>query len=114
MLKQVIWIDQTKFICKLAEGLLAEHGVSCYTLDRADDFSYIISDLEPDLIICDLKTVSVNLDKFKEQVSDFEGKILTTATIADYEQFKDFPFAGCIEKPIEVEKLFNLVSEFVK
>lgn len=114
MLKQVIWIDQTKFICKLVEDLLKERGVACHTLESLSDFSYLLTDLRPELLICDLKTINQDLGQFKNQVKDYNGKVVTTASLADYERFNDFKFFGLIEKPLDVEKLYDQILDFSK
>lgn len=114
MLKQVVWIEQTQFICLLVEGIFKEQNVACYTLSDCKDFSYLLNDLAPEVLVCDIKTINNDLVSFKKQVGDYQGHIIATGSRSDFENFKDFPFSGLIEKPLNVETLFDNVVKFVK
>lgn len=110
----MVWIDQTQFICQLAESLLKDQEISCYTLNKCEDFGYLLKDLKPEILICDLNTIKDHIKVFKAEVKDYSGIILATSSLFEYESFKDFTFSGLIEKPLEVEHLTKKILGFVK
>jgi len=62
--KQIIYINKTKFTCGFVENLCKEQNVSCYTLQDCNDFSYLIDDLKPEAVIIDGQTYQESEDTF--------------------------------------------------
>src|SRR5690606_37798602 len=53
----------------LLEKAFKKKDLPFYTLDKASDFSYLVEDLNPVLIVMDVKTALSHLESFKTQYS---------------------------------------------
>lgn len=63
----VLWIDQNTFATSLLEKAFKKKGFPFYTLEKASDFSYLVDDLNPVLIVMDVKTAVSHLESFRTQ-----------------------------------------------
>lgn len=63
----VFWIDENTFATSLIGKALKSQGVDFYTINSADDFAYLISDLKPQIIVIDATTALKTLDVFTRQ-----------------------------------------------
>lgn len=50
-LKQLFYINNNKFVCQLVEKISKQKGINCYTLDQNEDFTYLVNDLRPEIIV---------------------------------------------------------------
>lgn len=63
----ILWIDNNNFASSLLEKVFKKRGLAFYRLSGANDFSYLVVDLKPALIVLDQKTALESLDKLKLQ-----------------------------------------------
>lgn len=63
----VLWIDQNTFATGLLEKVFKKKNLGLYTLPTADNFSYLVDDLLPELLVLDTLTASQNLSALREQ-----------------------------------------------
>lgn len=73
----VLWIDENKFATELLEKVFKQKDLPFYTLDNVRDFSFIVEDLKPEIIVLDAATALRNKDLFKLQ---FEASSLLKET----------------------------------
>jgi hypothetical protein len=75
-MKLILWIDEKELNLKLFDKIFQNQGHKFYGLNSVLDFSYLIKDLSPSVIVIDSKTVIKNLDRFTAQfveTNEFEG-----------------------------------------
>ncbi len=52
----VLWIDQNAFVTDLLERVYKKKELPFYTLNSAEDFTYLVDDLKPEVIVLDSET----------------------------------------------------------
>jgi hypothetical protein len=76
-LTQIIYVNEKRFVCQLVEKVCKQNEIACYTVEQIDNFSYIIDDLVPQLVVVELDTftnfediilLSINESKNKPQL----------------------------------------------
>lgn len=76
-LSQIIYVNEKRFVCQLVEKVCKQNEIACYTVEQIDNFSYIIDDLVPQLVVVELDTftkfediilLSINESKNKPQL----------------------------------------------
>jgi len=75
--KLIFWIEKNDFSRNLFEKILKAQGYNFYGLSSVEDFSYLIKDLSPDLIVVETKTALLNKEHFQaeyEKSDSFLGK----------------------------------------
>lgn len=50
-IKHLFYINENKFVCQLVEKLCKQNNVACYTLDQSEDFTYLLDDLESNVVV---------------------------------------------------------------
>lgn len=73
----VLWIDQNTFASSLIEKVYRQKNLPFYTIPHAKDFSYLVEDLKPALIVIDASTALADLDLFRNQ---YEGSEVIRST----------------------------------
>jgi PleD family two-component response regulator len=63
----VLWIDQNTFASSLIEKVFKKKNLPFYSVASVEDFSYIVNDLSPKVIVVDGATVEANPEAFKAQ-----------------------------------------------
>ncbi len=63
----VLWIDQNTFASSLIEKVFRKKELPFYTIPHAKDFSYLVEDMKPALIVVDASTVQADLEAFRNQ-----------------------------------------------
>jgi DNA-binding NtrC family response regulator len=63
----VLWIDQNTFATSLLEKVFKKKNLDFYTIESAEDFTYLVEDISPKLIVLDVKTALNHLEAFKKQ-----------------------------------------------
>lgn len=69
----ILWIDQNTFATSLLEKVFKKKNLQFYTIPSAKDFSYLVEDLRPELLVLDGQTILENLEAFKLQLSQSEN-----------------------------------------
>lgn len=113
----ILWIDQNTFATSLLEKVFKKKELPFYTLANASDFTYLVDDLNPVLIVMDTKTALSHLESFKSQFESSE-KLRSLPFVWVDGQSHDLDFVknvvGKIERPFDPfeipEKLKNILA----
>jgi DNA-binding NtrC family response regulator len=63
----IFWIDKNTLAASLVEKTFLQEGLKLYTLANVENFSYLVEDLNPSLIILDFETYLLACEQFKSQ-----------------------------------------------
>lgn len=63
----VLWIDQNTFASSLIEKVYRQKNLPFYTIPHARDFSYLVEDLKPSLIVIDASSIRADIEVFRNQ-----------------------------------------------
>lgn len=111
----VLWIDQNSFATTLIEKVFKKKSLPFYTLNRVDDFAYLIDDLNPALIVLDAETYLANSPVFLKQYEN--SPKMQSLPFIILEAKGDLSFIknkiGELKKPIEPFELPELLAKMV-
>ncbi|MBA2404335.1 MAG: hypothetical protein H0V66_06155 [Bdellovibrionales bacterium] len=111
----ILWIDHNTFATSLIEKVFKKKALPFYSLNKLDDFAYLIEDLNPALIILDGETFKANADIFLKQYNGSEKMQALPFILLEAEG--DFGFIkniiGELKKPLEPFDLPELLSKMV-
>lgn len=85
-IKQILYINKTKFVCDTVEKICKTASIDCYTLEDCNDFAYLINDLRPLAVIIEDETYNLNRDAFWSQFEESELKPVSVIMGEDIEQ----------------------------
>jgi hypothetical protein len=86
----IIWVDENTFATALLEEIFKKRNVPFYTINSAENFSYLIDDLNPSLLVLDSLTALKHLDKLKFQYEKSESLRNLPVVIIDDQEYLDF------------------------
>lgn len=66
----IFWIDKNKFATGLLAKAFQQKSTAFYTVDSVNDFSYLVDDLEPSVVVLDGETFAQNPEAFLKQYSE--------------------------------------------
>lgn len=112
----ILWIDQNTFATGLLEKVFKKKNLEFYTVSAAADFSYLVDDLSPELIVLDAQTAVSALEAFKQQYQASEK--LRTLPVILIEDAPELDFMGNVigklQRPFDPfkipEKLQQIIS----
>lgn len=117
MLNQVILIEETKFINKLISSLLQDNEVQCYCLDQIEDFSYLLEDLTPQILLVNCNIASSHWDIFAQSVINSKYQGFKKILYGDVEEIHSFEmcdfFDDTLPKPLDIMNLFDYLNSQV-
>lgn len=109
----VFWVDQNIFASKLLEKVFKKKNIGFYTLESAKDFSYLVVDLRPGMIVLDQETALSSLRELKDQfLSTPEMQNLPYVIIGDAGEFPFLNVVGTIKRPFDPYKIPELLKNF--
>jgi hypothetical protein len=97
VLKQLFIMHPVKFVAKTITEFGKQASVDVYELDSVNDFSYLINDLKPEIILVHVDSVENELTIFMEQV--------------DAAEFKGVKLGLLQEKPSEISDQFDIIIQ---
>jgi hypothetical protein len=111
----VLWIDQNTFASSLFEKVYKKQGLNFYTLAHCEDFSYLIRDLDPEVIVLDASTVLENLEAFKRQFDETNGLYNKPIILVDPKEGLEFitNVRAVIHRPIDAFRLPQQIRELL-
>lgn len=116
MLKQVILIEKTKFVYKLISSVLADKAVNCYCMEQIEDFSYLVDDLKPEMLLVDYNTASQNWDLFWRSLNASQHQSYLKVLYGEQKDLESFEekksFDAVMVKPLDVTTLYEQLSSF--
>ncbi len=109
-IKQIFYINKTKFVCDFVENLCKSNGLSCFTLTETSDFSYLITDLKPKLVIIDKSALDENSDQFWSGLKESEHSGYKTMLVGDSNDSFDISYNGSINATTFANDLKNHIK----
>tara|TARA_Y100000385_G_scaffold280770_1_gene332443 strand:- start:767 stop:1126 length:360 start_codon:yes stop_codon:yes gene_type:complete len=115
-LKQIIYINQNKFVGQLVEKVCKQEDVKCYTLSQNEDFTYLINDLLPEAII-------ITQDAFNEfgedalkciEAGDHKSRLVLMTNNSDIDSRFDFKLNEELNPQTFLQDVINLLGEYNK
>jgi len=98
----VLWIDKNKFLTDIVEKVFKSKALPIHTLNRAEDFLYLVEDLKIEIIVLDAQTVLDNGAEFRTIYENSpllkEKKIILLGEQVGLEYLGE---VVCVSKPIE-------------
>lgn len=109
----ILWIDENTFATQLLEKVFKQQEQAFYTLDNVRDFSFLVDDLRPEVIVLDLVTAQKDLDLFKNQF-DANERLRETSfiVIGDNNEFRYLRTIGEIKRPFDPYTIPEIISKF--
>jgi hypothetical protein len=112
----VLWIDQNTFSSSLVEKVFKKRGLSFYSLGQVHDFSYLVDDLKPAVIVLDGETFAGHPEAFKGQYQ--QSVVMQTTPFIFLEPRGDMSFIqtkiGEISKPFDPFSIPSVIELFQK
>ena len=111
----VLWIDQNTFATALLEKVFKTQKLEFYTIANAKDFSYLVDDLKPQVLVLDASTVAAELDSFKRQYEASEAlKKLPVILIEGSEELSFLGnVIGKLERPFDPFQIPEKIQQFL-
>ncbi len=106
----VFWIDKNKFLTGMVEEFAKKFAIRLYTLNSLDDSSYLLDDLNPDVIVIDGETFEQSSAELKAMFQDKikDRKIITSGKLLDIKSI------GHLSKPLDVAFAFATIASFIE
>lgn len=112
-IKQILYINKTKFIGDTVLKICKRKGVECYTLENMEDFAYLIDDLNPEAVVIEQSTFNINPELFWAGIKSAKTKTITVLMGEKQEGFDVY-----MELPLDmihfIDELGNKLTEFSK
>jgi DNA-binding NarL/FixJ family response regulator len=113
---RVLIIDDEPSICEYVKEGLEERGLKVYTSLNPGEAIRLIGELNIDVILCDVRMPDVNgmvLLRELRQKHQYWPYFIFMTGFADFsvEESLHAGASGYIEKPVELERLFNMIME---
>lgn len=118
MLDQVILIEKTKLVSKLLSTVLESNGAKCYVLNELEDFSYLVDDLRPQILLVEVSTLRDDLELFWKAIdnSAFKSfKLVLFGKKDDVDSITNIErFDSKLYKPIDISNIYEQLSSLVE
>ena len=110
----ILWIDQNSFATELLEKVFKKKSMPFYSLNHLNDFSYLVDDLRPQLVVLDGETFASNPSGFLEQYA--KSQLMQQLPFVLISPKSDFSFLknkiGEISKPFDPFEIPDLLLKF--
>lgn len=112
----ILWIDQNTFATGLLEKVFKKKELPFYTLPSAENFSYLVDDLKPVMIILDGKTAATHSEAFKQQYESSENMQNLPFVLVEAGEELGFikNVVGQIQRPFDPFQIPDLLGKFLK
>lgn len=111
----ILWIDHNTFATSLIERVFKKRDFPFYSINSVDDFSYLVDDLHPVLIVLDEETFSKNAEVFLKQYENSPKMQALPFILLDPKS--DFSFLknkiGELRKPLEPFELPEVLKKML-
>jgi hypothetical protein len=109
----ILWIDQNELATELIARVFKGKNKPFYTLNSAADFSYLIRDLNPELIVLDGETCVKSLSALRQQYEQTQGFYEKPVVLLGPRPELDFikNLKGTLLRPIDPFELPELLSK---
>jgi AmiR/NasT family two-component response regulator len=119
-MKQIVWFEQDAFKETALKEYWKQRQVNLVVLNDTTDFSYIVKDFAPDVIIANYEIFSPSPDHFIHQlVSDEQLKVTPLILVADQntnldDSWGQLNFAGFLSLPLNMTQLQEDLEKILK
>ena len=111
----VLWIDHNTFATSLIERVFKKRSLPFYTINSVEDFSYLVDDLNPAIIVLDGETFSKNQQVFLNQYE--KSSKMQSLPFILLEPGNDLGFLknkiGELKKPLEPFEMPEILMKMV-
>lgn len=112
-MKQIFFIYRDSVVTELTKSILDSHGVSTYALnDITEDFSYIVNDLEPELVLIDEALYEGNEELIMASLKNCTVAQSKWVFLSEDMQ-KAHPFHLSFQLPLKAKSIFEDLKELV-
>ena len=113
----ILWIDQNTFATGLLEKVFKKKDLPFYTIPSAENFSYLVDDLQPVMIILDGKTALDQKEAFRLQYEQSPAMqklpfVLVDAEGVDLSCIQNV--VGEIKRPFDPFEIPERLEKFLK
>lgn len=107
----ILWIDQNTFAASLLEKVFKKKDLPFYTMNSAKDFSYLVIDLKPTMIVLDVETAQSSIVELRKQVAETpELKTMPFVTIGKSTEFDFLNVVGSIPRSFDPYKIPEILN----
>lgn len=112
----ILWIDQNTFATSLIERVFKKRELPFYTIESVEDFSYLVDDLNPAVIVLDGTTFSKNSEAFIQQYNNSPKMQALPFILLDFTADASFiqHKIGELQKPLEAFELPDVLGKILK
>jgi hypothetical protein len=112
----VLWIDQNTMATNLIQRVFKQKNLPFYELPSVVDFSYLVEDLRPSLIVLDNLTFKQNPEVFKQQYGASELMRSIPFVLLDNDGSMNFieRRAGDLKRPLEPFRLPEILNDMLE
>ena len=118
MLNQVLLIEKNKLSSKILSANIEGNNTKCYALDQLEDFTYLIDDLSPQIMLIEVFTFLDNPQVFWNSVEISTQKNVKLVLFGEVEDITTISekdkFDLILEKPIQIARLYKQLSSLVE
>lgn len=109
----IFWIDENTFATSLIERALKGQGLDFYSIKDGKDFSYLIKDLKPQIVVVDSVTILKDIDVFKKQFEETQSFLGAKLVVLDFSTELNFlgDKVSHLSRPIDPFKLKEFFSK---
>jgi DNA-binding NtrC family response regulator len=112
----VLWIDSNTFATGLLEKVFKKRDIPFYTLEKASDFSYLVEDLRPEVLVLDFKTANEHIEALEKQYQNSQA--LQQLPVIFLDEAPEMPFIqkriGQINRPFDPFKIPDIIQNILK
>jgi hypothetical protein len=110
----VLWIDKNTFASSFLEKVFKTKNLPFYTLSSTSDFSYLVADLRPALLVLDAETAWEGREALFQQYQTSEELRRLPVVLIDDRQDLDFlNKVGEIKRPFDPYKIPERLKNFI-
>lgn len=112
----ILWIDENVFATSLLEKIFKRREQPFYTLAQPTDFTYLVDDLKPEILVIDATTAEKYLEQLKGQYASSENLRNLTVIIVDSPEKLDFipNIIGQIKRPFDPFQIPDIIESIYK
>lgn len=118
MLNQIILIEKTKLVSKLLTAVLSDKSINSYCLDQIENFTYLIDDLAPQIVLVEVQTASEDWQLFWDSLNKAKVKNFKLILFGEKEQVEKLEnlekFDAVLLKPLDISTIYEQLSSLVE
>lgn len=106
-MKQILFIYQDEVVTELTKSILRSHSVESYAINKiTEDFSYIINDLRPELVLVDEKILDASEALINQSIENSEYSDAKWVLLTEDEN-RHNPFHLSYKLPLKAKSIYE-------